>query len=573
MQSAIEGLEEAQRIASLFRTPRSLKLTKLRKYVDGTQYDGRPDFFSPHVDCPLLERAPCIVYPAVETAIRQHLDFALGEGRFPTLTSGVGEDDDELDDLFGLSEEESKVFDSFLCRLVEHAGFEDVCHAALESAEATSTAVVVYSASDGEIGGEIVDPCNAEPTFATNGRDVERLEIRYPYIDIYKGDDQVIRARCLLYRRVIDAQADTVFKPAVAPGDGRDPSWVVDKARSAEHGLGFCPVVWYAFKRREKRAGDFDGHAIHATLLDELDALNFGLSQRHRAALYSGDPQLVETGVSQSEQVAPSGNTPHATIKQLRDGQGRVTYGFGYSERPRSARRKGAGTVWRYENENAKVQMLTLPGDALAAVSEHSADLLGKIEGVLGYTASTPEQVKGALSGKALGFLFARTTAFVDRVRSDFWRGFMRPSLSMMLRMVYVLGSASAGSLYVPGVTKTLPLLERFQRDVEGSGARWFCPRIKPQWGRYFDDGPEGEAQTVKVASDAFSAGLVTREIAIEKLRGIFAFDSAALLAEELQKAEEEQQAKSLEMDQASKGTKDDENERVPYKPSEDAPA
>jgi hypothetical protein len=47
-------------------------------------------------------------------------------------------------------------------------------------------------------------------------------------------------------------------------------------------------------------------------ILDELDALNFTLSQRHRAALYSGDPQMVETGVSRDENVAPTGREPVA---------------------------------------------------------------------------------------------------------------------------------------------------------------------------------------------------------------------------------------------------------------------
>lgn len=549
----IDGLQEAERIAALFRTPRTVKLSKLRKYVDGTQYEGREDFFSPKTDCPLLERAPCIVYPAVESAIRQHIDLAIGEGRFPKLTTGIGEDDTDLDDLFGLSEDDSKTFDAFLCQLAEHARYQDVCADALESAEATSSAAVVYSVRDGYLSGELVDPINATATFSTNGRDVERLEIRYPFIDLYQGEENKIRARCLLYRRVIDSTSDTVYVPAVAPSDGREPRWQVDKDRTADHGLGFCPVVWYAFKRRVRKANDNDGHAIHETLLDELDALNFSLSQRHRAALYCGDPQMIETGVSRDEQVAPAGSAPRATIKELRDSDGRLIYGFGYSERPRSARRKGAGTVWRYENEQAKVAMLTLPGDALQAVTDHCEDVLAKIEAVLGYTATSPEQVKGALSGKALGFLFARTTAFVDRVRRDFWDGFMLPSLSMMLRIVHAIAKVSPDSLYVAGIRKAMPILERFQREVEGAGSQWFCPRIRPVWGRYFDNGPEDEKLTIESCAMAFEKGIMTRELAIEKLRGIFAFDSASQIAEELDKKDEEEKALEAEQAQADR--------------------
>jgi hypothetical protein len=556
VHESIDGIKEAETTAAKFRTPRTLKLDKLRRYVDGTQYEGREDFMSPQRDVPLLERAPAIVHPVTESAIRQHVDLALGEGRFPKLTTGLGEDDSDIDELFGLSEDDSETLDGFLSHLCEHVRFQDISQDALESAEATGTACVIYSAQDGYLCGELVDPRHATPKFATNGRDVVSLEIKYPYVEIKLAEENKLRATCMLYRRVIDAVSDTVYLPAKAPEDGRDPKWSKDAERSADHGLGFCPVVWYAFKRRIKKANEVDGHAIHETQLDEIDALNFSLSQRHRAALYSGDPQMVETGVSHDEEVAPSGSQPVATLKQLRDKDGSYITGFGYSQRPREARRKGAGVVWRYEHPDAKVALLTLPGDALKAISDHCADMLAKVESVLGYTATSPEQVKGALSGKALGFLFARTTAFVDRVRRDFWDGFMLPSLAMLMRMCLTLGKNAPESIYVPGAKKALPILEKFQREVEGSGDRWFCPRIKPVWGRYFENGPEDEKLTVETAAMAFEKKLMTREIAVEKLRGIFAFDSATEVAEQLDEEAEEELAQQQESQEADREIK-----------------
>ncbi len=551
--SNIEGLEEAERAAAKHRTPRTVKLETLRKYVEGTQYEGRDDFLAPKNDTPLLERAPAIVYQVTEAAIRQHVDLALGEGRFPKLTTGLGEDDSDADDLFGLSEDDSEKLDSFLSHLCEHAKFQDISQDALESGESTGTACVIYSAQDGYLCGDPVEPEHATPKFSANGRDLESIEIRYPFIEIRRVEENKLRAQCMLYRRIVNAESDIVFYPVKAPEDGREPTWTKDPEQTQDHGLGFCPAVWYAFKRRIKKAGTVDGHAIHATQLDEIDALNFALSQRHRAALYSGDPQLVETGVNHGEEVAPTGAQPRATLKELRSEDGRVIYGFGYSERPRNARRKGAGVVWRYEHPDAKVEMLCLPGDALKALDDHGKDILAKIEGVLGYTATSPEQVKGALSGKALGFLFARTTAFVDRVRRDFWDGFMLPSLSMLMRMCFVLGKSSPESIYVPGAKKALPILERFQREVEGSGDRWFTPRIKPVWGKYFESSPEDEKMTVETAATAFEKKIITRDLAVEKLRGIFPFDSAAEIAEQLDEEAEEQQAVELEQAQADR--------------------
>jgi hypothetical protein len=554
----VKGAAQAHALAASLYTPRTVRLETFEHYTKGTQYEGREDFLSPSRDVPLLERAPTIVYPVVESAIRQHVDMALGEGRFPKLTTGIGED--EEDDLFGLSEDDSETLDTFIANLSEHARFVDVCQDALEAAEGIGSACVVYSFDGcGYLKAEHVETCHAEPTFDTSGALV-RLEIKYPFVELYAAEEGKVRARCMFYRRVIDAVSDTVYKPAEVQHKGIEPSGTVDKDRTVEHGLGFVPCVWYAYKRKWARAGECDGRPIHAALLDEIDALNFGLSQRHRASLYSGDPQMVETGVGEGEQVAPSGSQPRASLKELRNADGSVIYGFGYSERPRSARRKGAGTVWRYENPDAKVEMLTLPGDALTAISEHCEDLLDKIEGVLGYTGTSPEQVKGALSGKALGFLFARTTSFVDRVRQDFWHGFMVPSLSLMMRMAFVAHTASPGSVYISGIKKAAPIMTRFMREVDGAGLRWFSPRIKPVWGAYFEQSAEDEAAVVNTAAMAFEKGLMTRTLAIEKLRGVFVFQSAAEIAEQLEEeaAKKQEEALALMATKPTPGEKDD---------------
>lgn len=546
----VKGEEQARALAASLFTARTTKLETFEHYYNGTQYEGREDFFAPKNPVPLLERAPCVVYPVVEAAVRQHADFALGEGRFPTFTTGIGEDDE--DDLFGLSEDDSETLDRFLVKLCEHSRFVETCHYALMAGESIGSACVVYSFDGfGSLRAEHIEACHAEPTFDSDGSLV-KLEIKYPFIDLFDAEDGTVRARCMFYRRVIDSNADTVFKIAEVIHKGVEPRAGIDKERTTEHGLGFVPAIWYAFKRPWHKAGHFDGRPIHHSQLDEIDALNFSLSQRHRAALYTGDPQVVEVGVGESENVAPSGAAPRATLKELRDSSGRTIYGFGYSERPRSARQKGAGVVWRYENPDAKVAMLALPGDALKAVSEHAADLQNKIEAVLGYTGTSPEHVRGTLSGKALSLLFGRTTAFVDQVRNDFWSGFMLPSLSLMLRMVYEVNGRSPGSVYISGVTKTAPILERFNRDVADAGKRWFAPHIKPVWGRYFEAGPEEETAVVNTAATAFEKGLIPRAIAIEKLRGVFVFQSAQELAEELDKADEEEQQKALEMAQQS---------------------
>src|SRR4051812_39926076 len=71
--------------------PRYKKISQLRKYYEGTQYDGRPDFFTGRKAgggddvVPLRERKPCIIYPLPRAACNQVVRFTFGESRFPTI--------------------------------------------------------------------------------------------------------------------------------------------------------------------------------------------------------------------------------------------------------------------------------------------------------------------------------------------------------------------------------------------------------------------------------------------------------------------------------------------------------
>ena len=66
-----------------------------------------------------------------------------------------------------------------------------------------------------------------------------------------------------------------------------EPIWVADPNKTVDHNLGFCPVHWYRFMGSWAPTHEIDGEAIHATILDEIVALDFAVSQRHRAVLYN----------------------------------------------------------------------------------------------------------------------------------------------------------------------------------------------------------------------------------------------------------------------------------------------
>ena len=216
--------------------------------------------------------------------------------------------------------------------------------------------------------------------------------------------------------------------------------------------------------------GEIDGKAIHANILDEIRAHDFALSQRHRAAIYAGDPQWTEVGVELGS--TPSGTGPVVTMPTLNGGavtgpsQPASSFKTGGAVSQGSGRLKGAGEVWQYENQDAKVQLHTLPGDALKALDEHARDLRIKIQEALAVVLLDPESVKFAatVSGKALATLKARQLDRCDQYREDFGDGFIKPAVSMLLRVAFIVGGK--GGLKTAGIKKLLPVLKKFEEDA-----------------------------------------------------------------------------------------------------------
>src|SRR5262249_18269143 len=141
---------------------------------------------------------------------------------------------------------------------------------------------------------------------------------------------------------------------------------------------------------------DYDGQSIHETVLEEIEGLDFALSQRHRSALFCGDPQIVETGVAPGYN--PSGETGHtavpATAMGGKDSKSNPVTGSYVSPQPRPARVKSPGKVWQYENTEVKVAYLVLPPEALQALDSHAADLRNKLAETLAVVLIDPQNAK-----------------------------------------------------------------------------------------------------------------------------------------------------------------------------------
>lgn len=550
---SLQGLTEdlAAAILEAGWTPRAKVIDTLQRYEDGSVYDGRPSFFDDTSTSPVTDRKPCVQYLAVRNAIRSHVTMCLGEGRFPALSSAPSEDDSAFDDRFGLNEPDSKTLDAGVAKIVVQTRLDTAADQILASAMASKSVAVLVSILGGKLRVACIDAKTCEPEFdEDNPERVKRLVVSYRYTRREVDPvDHKWKLRAYQYRRVVDETFDTVFAPVEIEAVTEFPVPSVEKTKY-RHGFGFCPVVWYKFMAPIAIGGSVDGLAIHEApgTRSKIDAVNIALSQRHRAAIYSGDPQMFETGVDDDAVRRPMVSGPPDAERDLtRDRSG---YDAPLIDRPRQRGggrtrvKKGTGTLWTYESPEAKLQYLTLGKEALASLDEDAKANLTQLREDLSHVHIDPKDLTGSgdISGKTLAFVFASQVAYCNRVRTDLWNGALLPVLSMLLRVVLKVESG----LYLAGADKIRAVVKRFEQRVSGAaGDVWFDPPIKPLWGDYFEASDVDESTRIANAKLAKESGLITLETAVAHIKPIFGdIQNPAQYIEALKAEADEAQAK-----------------------------
>lgn len=470
MPTKIEGQDEAQAAYEANLSARACELLELERYVDGTQYAGLKDWFD---DAPIWERAPCIVYPSARNAIDANIDMLLGDGRHPKLTTRPDEDETGLG-VEGLGEDDSASIDRFVRAAMNEALFWVIGREAFRHAQIARSSATLWSVRAGRLCGKVMRARWCAPEFEPDEATVSRLVVEYPYVENVRTAHGV-RAEARMFRRVIDAQADTTYYPQPLTREGAAPvaAWQPDPQRTAIHGLGFCPVVWYPHMRGPTAEGAIDGVALHEGVLDEIKAHDYALSQRHRAALYAGDPQWTETGVDDGHNPAPAGppagpNPGFGGVWSAPKAGDKPTGAYRTPTAKQGGRRKGVGSVWTYPDAGTRVELHTLPGDALKAVTDNADALRAMLCESMAVVFLDAETVKFAatLSGKAMEALRRRQLDRCNQYRDDFGEHWIRPSAAMLLRIARQVGARGDGALLTPGVAKALPILARFGDDA-----------------------------------------------------------------------------------------------------------
>jgi hypothetical protein len=427
---------EANSLIDRFISPRYREIDQLDKFVCGTQYKGRPNWWTA-VDTPLAEREPCVKYAIARVAITSFVDLVLGEHRFPIIK------------IAGIDTKR-------LRKTMRRARFEPLAREGLAGGLGSRSACVIVGMRDDRPFLDTVPAKWCRPDFAADQRTVTKLEIEYPFV-VEERDPQTRKWKAVakVFRRVIDADGDTTYQPAELKSfidDGREIHWSVDKSRTVAHKLGYCPVVWWACMRGASIEGRFDGHALHEECLDEITALDLSLSQRQQAAFLAGSPQWTEIGVSKGYN--PSGvgrqiGTPATPEGGPLAGRSPQTQYVNVSNAA-AARKKGPGNVWQYEDPQTKVELHQLNAGALEAISKNSHDIRNGICDTLAYVPLDPDSIPmRGLSGKAIEALKEKQLARCDYLRDDVSDGLLIPTLAMLCRVTGLKESIDTESVTI----------------------------------------------------------------------------------------------------------------------------
>jgi hypothetical protein len=513
--------------------PRYKELQQLRKYLKGTQYDGRPDFFTglkpgDHGEpVPLRERKPCVIYPMPRGCVEQVVKFTFGEQRFPKIGVEKVEADDAIAGLT-LTEEEAEFLEGLVAGVIENAQLRPGIRRTMRQGLGIGATCAILSLKRGRFRLQLANAEDVYPVF-TDGDpagELERLTWAYTFNKSVTGEDGKPVTKRFWYRLDVDRVAFTEFTQIeVKPGEA--PIWTPLSVK--KHDLGFVPAHWVRNASGEGETG-IDGFSIYGEFLDEFDALNFALSQRHRGLNTLGVPQPWETGVDEDDGPQASGRvargyspsdaeSPHGRASQLRP-----------------ARMMGGSTMWTYRGDKAKVGLLETTGKAFEVATSHVNDVRSRILESMGVVLVSVSEVMGKtqagqMSAKFLEMAYEPLLALVDEMRCSWWDGALKPIVELMLRWIAKQGGQG---ILIAGAEKAAPLLKKFTVDTT-DGPVWFAPKMVPNWGPYFSAGPEEIGKMVDAASKARDARLVPEKDAAKYVLPAFGRDDTAEAIDEIE--------------------------------------
>jgi hypothetical protein len=502
-----------RRSATLGTTERYRCATLAEAWYLSLQYEALLDW---NAQAALHKKKPREIVPLYKTTIDHIQRFTWNGARFPRLTvQPTRTDDDEPDpDDVGpaLTVDEAKQLETFVQAMI-HAARLDRCAAEYtRNALITTSCAVVLGTRGGHIDYHVEPGKHCTPTFDPEcPRHVQKLEIVYQTEAEESTGTLAIRRVMYWCRRVVDDQADTIYKPVVVR-PGVTPDWVVDTEASVNHGLGFCPVVWVRTLPISQDA--IDGQpVIDPSLYPMLSRINYIYSQMGRAIEYSLDPQWVRTNVSKAS---------------------------------REELQRNPAKIWDIEDASperkASLNLVEAKGSGPDAGRQHLADMRQRFLEAVGAVLSDPEKVSGQnVSGVVCEYIYAPMIALSSDLRKDLGDDAFCDLLNLALRIC--CAEVDKGKdVYIPGVNKAVKLIDEAQLSGD-----WLDFPLTLQWGKYFTPTAQDVQFAVAAANLAKQGGLVSKQTATRFVADYFAIGNVDAETEQIDEEQEEAAEKAAD--------------------------
>ena len=470
-----------ERLRANGEDPRYWRINALEAWYCGTQYEGRPGFWS--TDVPLRERAPIVQSQFTRSAVQRLSTLVFGDRSFPRIKVET--------DAYRttLSASERDALQALIEDVAQSIALSKRMREVLTEGLKCGAACVVVGVVEGRVALRLLPSKWCTPTLRADGS-VASLVVQYKHPC---ADDP---SKWQWHRREITETADRTYD-SVDVTDGAPPKW----GGYREIPLECCPVIWIRNDAEATASPDqIDGHALVEGLEDEIEALDLELSQLYRNALYNGEPQLVQIGVDGDAPLnAPVGQTSGRTggfswldsvIPSIRRGNGTET-----------AVKKAPGKLWKLP-AGGDAKMVESTGAGAEIIRGAITELRRVLTDAAGVVLFDADSLGGGdLAARTLQLMHAPMLDHADNLRVEYGDALVR-ILDMTLRVLSGTLAQTQGVL-LRTYDAARPVLARLYGVGADRSRRWIGPRISLAWGAYFEPSAADRAAAVDTAMRA----------------------------------------------------------------------
>lgn len=546
--------------------PRYAEIGRLQSYIDGKQYEGRPDFWTgkkgnADVPVPLRERKPCIIYPLPAAICRQVVRFTFGEGRYPTLKVEAQTDKGAaVYESLALSEDDASLLENGLVDVTENAMLKSVMRTLMARGLGERTAVAIATLKNGRITFDLPHAKDVHATFKNDdpADELESLVWAYQYCKTVIEEGRAKQKR-FWFRRDVTKTDHITYEPVEVKTGETAVKWGAGKRTT--HGYGFVPALWIRNLDDTTEPGGIDGVSLIEDLFDEFDALNFAMSQRDRGIKFFGTPQPFETGVEDGDGPDADGRRANGGFSPSTSPTGLMAEGVKGAAAPKhgasrtKARRMAPDHMWSYEGEKVRLDLLEAGEAWFNNTTNHVEDVRKRILESVSVVVASIEQMtaSGDMNTSFLKLAYAPLLNLVDELRDATWWPFgLRAMLSLCLR---ILAKEGGVGILIPNAKALAELVGKFDVPVTGADGQtasvWMLPKITPKWGESFTPTSTEIGENVLTATQAKDGGLVPLKAAVQHIAPHFGIDDIDAAVSELEAKAEEQKALEAENAQA----------------------